>query len=413
MENENSAVESEKSAVESVKSSRKRSASSSSSEDTSASTSESDSSRRKSRKVRKRDAVSNNVHVEFLSQQVAFLTNLISQNYAANPVSGACTNVTNTGNAAEKTVQISNEKTVQNSNDLELRGPTESSDKIEISEFSTTVKDPIYPKASDPHLSRLSQLQRFKNDDWYAIRFSETQKKYVASPGFVELSVNDELKRLEAAAIRDDPRSHLLERTFASLTNAILTQKDELQRSLQMLVDWSNAAETNLTSTTLFAKIKELFAKDSAYSKVSDDLSQVVCGRRADLINTRREAILRQIPDDYHRDVLQKIPPTPQHLFDCDLIQSYLQKIGGVDKLMTHSRPSVHQNNFKDNLYQRSKPSTSRQNDESFFRNTPAKKTKTSNNRSGQSYRGKNGNKNNQKGKKPRSRTPPRGKRSQ
>lgn len=211
------------------------------------------------------------------------------------------------------------------------------------------------------------ELQRFKRDDWNAIRFSDAQKKYLSTPGFVELNVNDELKRFESGMMKEDSRSYLLERSFAGLTNALLCQKEELQKSLQSLVDWSNESRESLTPNSLFEKVESLFSKESAYSTVTDDLLQIVCGRRADLINVRREAMLRQISESFHRDVLHKIPPSAEYIFDDEAVQTYLQKIGGVDKF-TLSTKSVPQTYSKENFYKNQKPSTSKQADDRFFR---------------------------------------------
>ncbi|CAG5006666.1 unnamed protein product [Parnassius apollo] len=137
---------------------------------------------------------------------------------------------------------------------LNLHRPTtEGGDKkLKLSDLYTTVKDPIYPCANEIHLKKLVELQRFNCDDWYAVRFIDAQKKYLSTPGFVELAVNDSLKRFESAMLRDDPRSYLLERSFAGLTNSLLCQKEELQRALQALVDWAADSQQTLTPNTLF-----------------------------------------------------------------------------------------------------------------------------------------------------------------
>ncbi|CAG4937107.1 unnamed protein product [Parnassius apollo] len=108
--------------------------------------------------------------------------------------------------------------------------------------------------------------------------------------------------------LRDDPRSYLLERSFAGLTNSLLCHKEELQRALQALVDWDSDSQQTLTPNTLFDNIETLFSKESPYSKVIEDLFQIVCGRRADLVTLRRGLLLRQIPEEYHREVLQNNP---------------------------------------------------------------------------------------------------------
>lgn len=290
-------------------------------------------------------------HFEFLSQQMAYLTNILSKNLESR-----------NSNLVVESVPVT-------SNDFNLRQPGyDKNNKLNIlSEVSTTVKDPVYGKSNENFLKKLSDLQRFKCDDWHAIRFADTQKKYLTTPGFVELNVNDELKRFESAMLKEDSRSYLLERSFAGLTNALLTQKDNLQSSLQTLVDWAYDSKELLTPSSLFGKIQDIFSKESAYSKVTDDLLQMVCGRRADLINTRRETLLRHISEEYHRDVLYKIPPSAASLFNDELVQTYLQKIGGAEKLSSLPKPAT-KTHYKENLFQNPKPATSKQPDNTFFR---------------------------------------------
>lgn len=205
-------------------------------------------------KARKDAQTVSYAHFQFLSQQVQYLTHLITTN----------NKLANNGNPGRKDETAA-------SNDLDLRlpiGEIQNNQLNIFSEVGTTVKDPAYAKANEKFLTKLTELQRFKCEDWYAVRFSDAQKKYLATPGFIELKVNDELKRFEAAMLKDDPRSYLLERSFAALTNALLCQKDELQNTLQSLVDWASASKESLTSISLFEKIETLFSKQSAYSSV-------------------------------------------------------------------------------------------------------------------------------------------------
>lgn len=398
MEDENSEIVNsvEKNAQKSDdRGSRKRMRSrspSSSSEGSTSSGSEGSSNEERVRKKRTRHV--SDAQFNFLSQQVAFLTNMIVQNTGKEAVSTAAAPVISTNNTSTVT-------------DLDLHLPTVNTDKNQVilSDLATTVKDPIFVKSNDQRLEKLTQLQRFNCDDWYAVRFSEAQKKYLTTPGFVELNVNDELKRFEAAATRDDPRMHLLERTFAALTNVILSQKEELQTALQALVDWSSDAKTNLTSASLFDEIQKLFSKQSGYNKVTDELLQIVCGRRADFITLRREAVLRQIPDEFHRDVLQKMPPSSSLLFNADSMQTYLQKIGGAEKLFAQTRPAQPQ--YKEKFYAQPKPSTSKQSDDNSFRHeNPRDKSKRVPRPAFKSNQRKTGHeKRNPKGKKTRSHT--------
>lgn len=363
MENENYCEKSDGS-TEHVSRKRNRSPSSSS-----ASSSEESPERR-----RKRSKHVSQVQFEFLSQQVAFLTNMISQKHFESQPQAS-------------TSQVPDPRIEPTSlaNELDLRPPASVSDadkqQLQLSEFTTTLKDPPYPQSDDKHLEKITKLQRFKSSDWYAIRFSETQKKYVTTPGFIELNVNDELRRFHASGSNED-RLHLIERTFAALSNAILTQKDELRTTLQNLVDWSNDKSTTLSPKSLFDKIEEVFSKESNFTKVSDDILQVACGRRADCISMRRDSILKKISEEYHRGALQKIPPSAENLFDGDMLAAYLQKIGGAEKLTACFQPAQQTTGAAGSGQKRAydnkpKPSTSKQTGENFFRrNTAASASK-------------------------------------
>lgn len=348
--------------VEDCATSKKRDRSSSPSSDSSSSSERESQDSRPRKKVRLEEQTVSYAHFELLSQQVAFLTDLILRKTPS---------TINSNNNNETDCAG-----FQHNNELKLRPPSnddENAGTLKLSELKTTVKDPVYGHANDHYLTKLKNLQRFNSSDWYAIRFAEIQKKYLATPGFIELSVNDALKRFEAAMLRDDPRSYLLERSFAGLTNAILSQKDELQKALQSLVDWAMENRQTLSPNSIFNKIESLFSNTSPYNVVTDDILQIVCGRRADFISMRRDSLLRQIPEEFHREVLIKIPPSIEMLFDDESVQNYVQKIGGVDKLISQPR-SGPPTNFRDNFYRDQKPSTSKQGRDAFFRQNPSAK---------------------------------------
>lgn len=309
--------------------SRKRQASDSSgSSDCSSRGSSSD----RSSKVAKRSRQTvRDMQFQFLTQQVSFLTSLITQNNNNTP------QVINASSVVCEEVP----KNINDSHDFILRPPAhsvvEEKQKLYLSDLTTNIKDPVFSKSKESHLLKLSQIQRFKSSDWNSIRFYEPQKKYVTTPGFIELNINDELRRFSASS-SEDSRLHYLERTFAALTNAIISQKEELNIALQKIVDWAGDKNTTLTPKNLFDKIESSFNKDSTYTKVTDDILQIVCGRRADCIQSRRELLLKQIPDEFHSGALQKIPPTYEFLFDENLLNIYLQKIGGAEKLAVNSQ---------------------------------------------------------------------------
>lgn len=149
-----------------------------------------------------------------------------------------------------------------------------------------------------------------------------------AKPGFVELDINDELRQFA----KGKDYAALIERSLAAVTNALLSQQDILRQNLQGFVDWTAAPGTELNPSSIFEKITELFGNKSKIHKVSEDILQITCGKRAECIETRRERILSELPNRNLREGLRKIPPSAEHLFDKASVKSYVQSTGGIDK---------------------------------------------------------------------------------
>ncbi|VVC88840.1 unnamed protein product [Leptidea sinapis] len=114
--------------------------------------------------------------------------------------------------------------------------------QLVLAESSTIAKDPIYPKSNVKYLTKLKELQRFNCKKWNSVRFAEEQKKYVTTLGFVELEINDEFKRFGSQST-EEYRQYLLERSFSAMTNALLTQKDELGLREDEILKWRNESD--------------------------------------------------------------------------------------------------------------------------------------------------------------------------
>lgn len=71
---------------------------------------------------------------------------------------------------------------------------------------------------------------------------------------------------------------------------------------------------------------------DGEFHKVSADLLQMVCGHRAEVIQVKRDAILKNVKDPVAKIALNKIPPSNTHIFEADAFSSVLEKSGGVRK---------------------------------------------------------------------------------
>lgn len=101
----------------------------------------------------------------------------------------------------------------------------------------------------------MHDFERFLCKDWNSIRFSESQKKYLTTPGYIELNINDILRPFESKIFSEVNRLHLLERSFAALFNAVLGKRKNCTLLYKKLVDWSNLNKSTLTPTALFQKI--------------------------------------------------------------------------------------------------------------------------------------------------------------
>ncbi|KAJ2937564.1 hypothetical protein O0L34_g12961 [Tuta absoluta] len=191
--------------------------------------------------------------------------------------------------------------------------------------FGTTVKEPSIPVTPEPYLNTLKSIQRFEESSWCDIRYADVQKAYCHAPGFIELEANDEVNQYEFS------KSMLYaERSFAAATFALLKQKEVLENGLSNFLTWTQESE-GITPFDIKSKIEEIFVNGD-FHKVSVDVLQLVCGHRADLIQQRREVILKQIKDPLVKSTLRKIPPSCSNLFTPALFTAALEKAGGVRK---------------------------------------------------------------------------------
>lgn len=192
-------------------------------------------------------------------------------------------------------------------------------------DFETKLKEPSVPKAPESFLKILQDIQYFDKKDWCEVRYSEVQKLYNHTPGFIDLEANDEIRSY-------DLLRHLAyaDKAYSALTFCILKQRQALQSSLKELLVWARGAD-NFTVEGMHEKINDLFSKGE-YSKISSDLLQLVCGHRAEVIQMRRDGITNYVRDPLIKSTLRKIPPSDQCLFNAESFTAALEKIGGVKK---------------------------------------------------------------------------------
>lgn len=233
-------------------------------------------------------------------------------------------------------------------NDEEPPVTTEPSNALKLS-LNTVLKEPSVPKSSKAHVDTIQAIQHFDSEDWSNLRYAEVQKHYCSRPGFVELETNAEVKPFDRYT-----NLSITERGFAAITQALIKQQDAAQSAFDSLMTWSESSE--LSAQSLVDKIKELFIEGD-FQKISNDVLQLACGHRADLIQQRRDCILRSVKDKYFKATLRKIPPSSECLFQKEHFSSAIEKNGGVAKTFwpvrqpSHNKPAaqagLHQTKYK------------------------------------------------------------------
>lgn len=201
-----------------------------------------------------------------------------------------------------------------------------STSKGVVFDFGTHLKDPSVPPASSDHLNKLQSLQHFDSENWKDVRYFDTQKAYNAKPGFTDLEVNNELKMFE------NPKSLVTtsDKCYAAITHALIMQGEAFQQGFTKLMEW--ATETGVVnSSDLLNKINDIFSGD--FQKISNDCLQLVCGRRADILNQRREYFLNFVKEKHMRETLRKIPPTKEFLFEKVEFSQLVKDSGGMSKV--------------------------------------------------------------------------------
>lgn len=200
--------------------------------------------------------------------------------------------------------------------------------------LNTFLKEPSVPKTPSQLIGILNGLQHFGSDNWNNVRYAETQKQYCSSPGFTYLEANEELKRFDRNTML-----HSTERGFAALTRAIIEQNEAIQSGFNCIFQWANSVG-DISAKSLQDKINDIFVKGS-FQRINSDVLQLACGHRAELIQHRRDVLLRSVKDPFLRERLRKIPPSSEFLFEKDALSSAFEKVGGVNKVCWPPRAPI------------------------------------------------------------------------
>lgn len=214
-----------------------------------------------------------------------------------------------------------------------LVNPSQGKRELNLSMAETTCKEPTIPTADVSRVKKIEGLQHFGSPEWNEVRYGDVVRRYLANPMFNQLEVNGEFLHLN----KSEQYAGSLDKFCGALSHALLQQNECLRKSLQELVNWSAEEGKELTAGSLFKKVELLFAPDTEYQAVTKDVLQMVCGRRANAIHHRRDAILNEVKSRYIREAVKNIPPAAGYLFDPSKLESQIQRMGGLDKCLPHS----------------------------------------------------------------------------
>lgn len=183
----------------------------------------------------------------------------------------------------------------------------------------------LVPASDKERLSQISKLQQFETQAWKGIRYKQALQGCLSTPGFTGLKINDELCHFNKT--KDYLAS--TELLLAGLSNKVLEQRQILRAGLQSLVDWASNNPQELSPSSLFDKITSSFGPQSLWHKNSETTMQVLCGKRSECIEVRRDRILKEVSNDNLKATLRNIPPSSEFLFSREALLPVIQSLGG------------------------------------------------------------------------------------
>ncbi|XP_063371784.1 uncharacterized protein LOC134660016 [Cydia amplana] len=191
--------------------------------------------------------------------------------------------------------------------------------------LGTKLKEPTIPDATEEQIKLLCEVQRLDNKGWNDIRYSETQKIYSRSPGYTDLEVNEEVKQY-------DTYPHLVhsDKAYGALTFCLIKQQEALHAAVAEILDYTRAGG-EFSYESFREKVSSVLLGGDLF-KVSEDMLQLVCGHRAEVINMRRNGITKHIKEPLLKAAIRKIPPSSSSLFNAEEFTAKIEHHGGVRK---------------------------------------------------------------------------------
>lgn len=213
-----------------------------------------------------------------------------------------------------------------------LPGPSEASQNTEPSDVCsfapcTTEAEPKLMKANPVLAEQGRKCQRLNDSNWRNVRYADVQKHFHATPVFSALRVNSILATNTPtwSSLAPLERADL---TLGAITHGLLLQRAAFEEACKKM-DKKSRQEIQ----------KHFLDSSSEFKKMSDNLLQYTCGRRAEVIQSRRE--IYKCPNKVLNDILHEIPPSDTHLFAEDKLTEAVKEQGGVYKLFPKGKPYV------------------------------------------------------------------------
>ncbi|XP_069356171.1 uncharacterized protein [Maniola hyperantus] len=183
----------------------------------------------------------------------------------------------------------------------------------------TTEAEPKLTKADPNLVDQGRKCQRLNEDGWKNIRYADVQKTFHATPVFSALKVNNHLATI-TPNWNSTAQLEKTDMTLGAITYGLLLQRKAFQEACQKM-DPNTRREIQ----------NHMLGADSCFKKISDGLLQYSCGRRAEIIQARRETY--KPANKVLGNILHDIPPSDTHLFSEEKLSEVIKDQGGAHKI--------------------------------------------------------------------------------
>lgn len=181
------------------------------------------------------------------------------------------------------------------------------------------VAEPLVPEPTSEIELEGIECQRLGAEGWSLIRYKEAEQRLQATPVFSALKMNTVLQRFNFQCC---PVLEKMDGVLGTISHGLLLQRKALAKGINKIVkDHPEVTEHMI----------KLIDTDSPFRKISDDLLQFVCARRAETIERRRKMVSAK--NASLTAALQLIPPSTTHLFEEKALTDFIRDNGGAEQV--------------------------------------------------------------------------------